>query len=174
MNKRFTTRKLCILGLLTALTVILGMFATFRIGNLIKVPFKFITVFIVGFLYGPLSAGIVAAIADFLEALRLGVNPFITLVEFICGVIFGICFLGAKENSAYYVRAVLCAMLQLLISFTLMSLILTKMGIYASFRAAALMRLPAMIILFSLHTFVMCGARNLVFRLKKYITKEEL
>lgn len=169
MKEKLTTRKICILGLLTALTVILGMFATFRVGSLIKIPFKFITVFIVGFIYGPLSAGIVAAIADFLEALRLGVNPFITMVEFLGGVIFGICFYKAKENRAYYIRAVICALLQFIMSFTVMSFILEKMGIYASFRAAVLMRLPAMIILFALHLIVMCGGRKLVFRFKKQI-----
>lgn len=172
VKEKFTTRKICILGLLTALTVILGLFATFRIGNLIKIPFKFITVFVVGFIYGPVSAGIVAAIADFLEALRLGVNPFITAVEFLGGVIFGLCFYKASENRTYYLRAVICALLQFVLGFTVMSVILTKMGIYQSFWAAVWMRLPAMIILFALHLTVMCGGRRLVFRLKSFISKE--
>lgn len=173
MKKKISTRQICVLGLLTAFTVILGMFATFRVGNLIKIPLKFVTVFLVGVLYGPVSAGGVAAIADFLEALKLGVNPFITMVEFIGGVIYGFCFYKAGENRSYYFRAVICAVLQFLLSFTIMSVILQKMGIYPSFSAAVTMRLPAMIILFVLHLIVMCGLRTLVFRLKKLISKDD-
>ena len=140
-----------------------------RIGNLIKVPFKFISVFIVGFLYGPIPAGLVAGIADFLEALKLGVNPAITMVEFLGGVIFGLSFLKAKENRAYYLRAVVCATLQFALNFFAMSLILKTMGIYPTFWAAVSMRLPAMIIIFALQLIVMCGGRKLVFNLKKFL-----
>jgi len=173
MNKRISTKKITALGLLTAITVILGIFATFRIGNIIKVPLKFVTVFLVGFLYGPLSAGLVAAIADFIEALKMGVNPLITAVEFLCGFVFGVCFINAKDNKRYYIRAVLCAFIQFIISFALMSEILTAMGIFASFRAAVWMRLPAMAILFALHIIVMCGGKRLVFRLKNFISKDD-
>ncbi len=171
---KISTRKMCVLALLTALTVILGMFATFRIGNLVKLPFKFITVFMVGFLYGPVWAGSVAAIADFLEALKMGVNPAITLVEFIGGVIFGLCFFRSRENRIYYVRAFVCALLQFFMNFTVMSVILVKMGIYPSFSAAVLMRLVAMIILFASQLIVLCGGRRLAFILKNFISKGDL
>ncbi len=172
MKKRISTKKICALGLLAAITVILGVFATFRVGNLIKIPMKFISVFIVGALYGPISAGAVASIADLIEASRLGINPMITAVEFLCGFVFGICFYKAKDNKKYYLRALICAVLQFLIAFTIMSKILAYMGIYAGFWAAAWMRLPQMIILFVLHIAVMCGARRLVFQLKEFISKE--
>lgn len=174
MKKRISTRKMCLLGLFAAITVILGMFATIRVGNLIKIPFKFITVFVVGAIYGPLSAGIVAAIADFFEALKLGVNPLITMVEFLGGVIFGLCFYKAKPNYAYYIRALVCALLQFTISFTLMSLILKFMGIYPTFWSAVWTRMPAMAILFVCHMLVMCGGKRMIFNLKNYIKKEDL
>ena len=173
MKKQFSTKKICTLGLLTAMTVILGVFATFRIGNFIKIPIKFITVFVVGVLYGPLSSGAVAAIADFIEALKLGVNPLITLVEFVCGFIFGACFYKVKDNRNYYVRALICAVLQLAVSFTVMSEILHQMGIYASFWAAVWMRLVPMVIIFVLHMIVMWGGKKLVFRLKDFIEKKD-
>ena len=171
--KRISTKKICTLGLLTAITVILGVFATFRVGNLMKIPMKFITVFIVGVLYGPVSAGSVAAIADLIEAARMGINPIITTVEFVCGFVFGICFYRVKDNKNYYIRAVLCAILQFMIAFFIMSVILAKMGIYAGFWTAVWMRLPQMIILFVLHTAVMCGGRRLVFSLKKFVSEGE-
>ena len=170
--KEISTKKICTLGLLTAITVILGIFATFRVGNLIKVPMKFISVFLVGVLYGPFSAGSVAAIADLIEATKMGINPLITAVEFLCGFIFGVCFYKVKDNKRYYLRALICASLQFLIAFFIMSYILCTMGIYAGFRTAVWMRLPQMIILFVLHTLVMCGGKKLVFQLRRRMDNE--
>jgi len=169
--KRISTKKICTLGLLTAITVILGVFATFRVGNLIKVPMKFISVFLVGVLYGPLSAGSVAAIADLIEATKMGINPMITAVEFLCGFIFGACFYKVQDNKKYYLRALICAVLQFLVAFFVMSYILCSMGIFADFWMATWVRLPQMIILFVLHTAVMCGSRRLVFQLKDFLTR---
>lgn len=173
MKKRISTKKICTLGLLTAVTVILGVFATFRVGNLMKIPMKFITVFVVGVLYGPFSAGSVAAVADLVEASKMGINPLITAVEFLCGFVFGACFYKAKDNKRYYLRVLTCAFLQFLIAFFIMSNILAAMGIYAGFWAAVWMRLPQMIILFMLHTGVMYGVRRLVFSLKKFVSEGE-
>ena len=103
----------------------------------------------------------------------MGINPVITAVEFLCGFTFGICFFKAKDNKSYYLRAVVCAVLQFLIAFFIMSIVLSHMGIYAGFKNAVLMRMPQMIILFVLHTAVMCGGRKLVFRLKEFISKED-
>lgn len=172
MKRKISTKKICALGLLTAITVVLGIFATFRVGNLIKIPLKFITVFIVGALYGPIPAGSVAAVADLIEASKMGINPMITGVEFLCGLVFGLCFYKVKDNKMYYLRALICALLQFIIAFFVMSQILAVMGVYAGFRAAAWMRLPQMIILFVLHMVVMCGGRKLVFRLKEFMSKE--
>ena len=167
--KRNSTKRICILGLLTAITVVLGILATFRVGNLIKIPLKFISVFLVGFIFGPLQSGGVAAIADLIEASKMGINPMITGVEFLCGFIFGLCFYKARNNKKYYMRALICALLQLMTAFFVMSFILVSMGIYATFWAAVWMRLPQMIILFVLHTAVMCGGKKLVFRLRDFV-----
>ncbi len=139
---------------------------------MMKFPMKFISVFIVGVLYGPFSAGSVAAIADLIEATKMGINPMITAVEFLCGFIFGACFYKVKDNKKYYIRAIVCAVLQFLIAFFIMSNILTAMGIYASFWVAVWMRLPQMVILFVLHTLVMCGGKKLVFQLKRRLDNE--
>ena len=172
MKQRISTKKICALGLLAAITVILGVFATFRVGNLIKIPMKFVSVFLVGALYGPFSAGSVAAVADLIEATKMGINPMITAVEFLCGFIFGMCFYKVRDNKKYYLRAFLCAVLQFLVAFFIMSHILCLMGIYAGFRAAVWMRLPQMVILFVLHMVVMCGGKKLVFRLKGRMDNE--
>ena len=137
-----------------------------------KIPMKFITVFITGVLYGPFAAGSVAAIADLIEASKMGINPMITVVEFLCGFVFGLCFYKAKNNKKYYLRVVICSTLQFLIAVFVMSNILAHMGIYAGFKSAVLMRMPQMIILFVIHTVVMCAGKRLVFQLKEFVSKE--
>ena len=177
MRKRVSTRKICLLGVFAAITLILGIYATFRIGNQIKIPLKFITVFMTGMLFGPISAGSVAATADLLNATLMPVGAFlpqITLVEFLCGVIYGLCFYKARENKTYYLRCVICALLQLLIAMTVMSAVLVSVGYFPSFRSAVLVRFPAALVSFALQLLVMCGGRKLVFKLKKFISKDDL
>lgn len=175
MRKIFTTRKVCLLGVFAAITAILGIFATFRIGNQIKIPLKFITVFITGALFGPLSGGLVAAIADILNAVLVPVGPImpqITTVEFMYGVIFGAFFYKAKDNAFYYLRAVLCCVLQSVISVALMSKILADVGYFSSFGAAVSIRMPAILTTLALHLIVTCGGRKLIFKLRQLISKE--
>ena len=104
LMKNFTVKKTATLGILIAITVLLAIYMTFRVGNQIKIPMKFITIFITGALYGPLSAGIVAAISDLLNAFLVPVGPpllQITLIEFIGGVVFGLFFYKTKNNKRY-------------------------------------------------------------------------
>ncbi|MBQ3021716.1 MAG: folate family ECF transporter S component [Clostridia bacterium] len=175
MKQKFTTRKICLLGVFASITAILAIFATFRIGNQIKIPLKFIPVFMTGAIFGPISAGIVAAIGDILNAVLVPVGPImpqITAVEFLYGVIWGACFYKAKENTFYYLRSAICALLQFVISITLMSWILTGIGYFSSFSAAVVIRMPASLATFILHMAVCTIGRRLIFRLKKFITKE--
>lgn len=176
LKQKFTTRKICLLGIFAAITAILGIFATFRIGNQIKIPLKFITVFITGAAFGPLSGGLVAAIADILNAVLVPVGPLmpqITAVEFCYGVIYGAFFYKAADNYVYYLRATLCCVIQFVISITLMSWILTSVGYFSSFNAAVAIRMPAALVALALHLIVTCGGRKLIFTLRKYITKEQ-
>lgn len=176
MKQKFTTRKICLLGVFAAITAVLGIFATFRIGNQIKVPLKFISVFMTGAIFGPVSGGLVAAVADILNATLVPVGPImpqITAVEFVYGFIYGAFFFNAKENKSYYLRAAVCCLLQFIISITLMSLLLTQVGYFSSFGTAVVIRMPAALVTLALHLLVTCGGRKLVFRLKTFISKEE-
>jgi len=77
------TKKLCRLGLLTAITVILAMFFTFRIGTMIKIPLKFVSVFITGVFFGPIWGGVVGALGDFFNAVLMPVGAYIPLLTLI-------------------------------------------------------------------------------------------
>lgn len=172
--KKISTKKLCLLAVFTAVTIILGVYATFRIGNQIKIPTKFVTVFITGTIFGPLASGIVAAIADILNSVLMPVGaplPQITVVEFLCGIVYGLCFYKVKNNKMYYARAVLCALLQFAIGMTVMSKILADVGYFPSFQAACAVRFVPALISFALQIIVMCVLKNFIFKVNDYIAK---
>ncbi len=172
MKKKISTQKVCVLGLLTALSVIFAMLTTYRAIPLMKFSLKFIPVFIAGVFYGPFSAGVISAVGDFINAsLTTGVNPMITGVEFLNGFIFGLCFLKAGENKFYYIRAAVCAFLQMIIALTIMSEILVAMGLSPNFATAVAARLPEKLIIFVVQLAVMCVMKKVVFKLKKSLQR---
>lgn len=167
-KRKITVKKLCVLSMLTALTVILAIFCTFRIGNAIKIPFKFITVFITATVYGPVWGGVVGALGDFLNSVLVPVGaplPQITAVEFLYGVIFGL-FFYKKHGKIYYINTVICAFVMTIIDLTLVSYILTSVGYFSSFTVAVTIRFSASAIKFFMY-IVVC------ILLKKYITSFE-
>ena len=154
--------------MLTALTVILAVFCTFRIGNAIKIPFKFVTVFITAAVYGPVWGGVVGALGDFLNSVLFPVGaplPQITAVEFLYGVIFGL-FFYKKKGKGYYINSVICAFILTIIDLTLMSYILTSVGYFASFSVAVSIRFTASVVKFFMYIIVFI-------LLKKYLTSFE-
>ena len=172
---KITTHKLCALALLTAATVILSIFGTFRVGNQIKIPLKFLTVFLTGALYGPIAGGLVGAAGDILNAVLVPVGPLlpqITAVEFLYGAIFGLFFFKAENNGVYYIRAAVCSLLQFLIGITVTTYILVDVGYFSSFGAAVIIRLPAAIATLAMHIFCICIMKKLIFAGKRRFTLE--
>lgn len=100
MRQNFSkTHRLVIMALLVAISVILSRFLSISAWNL-KIGFAFIPVVMAGILFGPISAGIVAALADFLGATLLPIGQFFpgfTLTAFITGILFGV-FLYKKTT----------------------------------------------------------------------------
>ena len=174
-KKKITTKELCLFAVFTAITAILGIYATFRIGNQIKIPTKFISVFFTGVIFGPVAGGVVGAIADVLNSVLFPVGPplpQITAVEFLCGVVFGLCFYKAKDNKMYYVRAAICGVLQFVVSMTIMSKILADVGYFPNFLTACSVRVIPAVVLLAVQIAVMCIAKKFVFRLKDFTKKD--
>ena len=170
--KKFTVKKTATLGIIIAITVLLAIYMTFRVGNQIKIPMKFITIFITGALFGPISAGIVAAIADLLNAFLVPVGPpllQITIIEFIGGVIFGLFFYKAKNNKFYYLRALLCSLCQFLIGLFITTNVLVGVGYFADFKSAVIIRIGALLLTFAIQMAVLCLSKKFVFILKNRI-----
>ncbi|WP_304507832.1 folate family ECF transporter S component [Anaerotignum sp.] len=100
MQQKFSaTHRLVIMALLVAISIILSRFLSISAWNL-KIGFAFAPIAIAGILLGPVPAGIVAAVADFLGATLFPIGQFFpgfTLTAFLNGILYGI-FLYKKTN----------------------------------------------------------------------------
>ncbi len=175
MNKFFpklSVKDVCTLGLLLAITIILAVFGTFRIGDIIKIPTKFISVFVAGAVFGPVWGGICAALGDLLNAVIAPVGPFlpqITMIEFASGFAYGLFFLkdGGYTANDFAVRVILCILVQSFIDMVLTTSVLVFwVNYYSSFVFAFLLRLPAGILKAALQLCGMLALKRLVDRLR--------
>ena len=104
---KFTTRMLTTLALLTAVEIILSRFLSISAWN-IKIGFSFVHIVVATILFGPLEAGIVAALGDFIGALLFPIGayfPGFTLTAFLTGCVFGL-FLHRKQGWLQSIAAV--------------------------------------------------------------------
>ena len=104
---RFSTRMLTTLALLTAIEIVLSRFLSVNAWN-IKIGFSFVPVVVAAILYGPIAAGIVAAIGDFVGAILFPIGtyfPGFTLTAFLTGCVFGL-FLHKKQSWPRIIAAV--------------------------------------------------------------------
>lgn len=155
--EKLSVKKMCLLAMLTAVTVVLAIYCTLRVGNAIKIPLKFISVFITAALYGPVWGGVVGALGDILNSFLVPVGPplpQITAVEFLYGFIFGLFFYKKYEKKSYFLNTVICAVILTVIDIILMSYILTGVGYFPSFSASVSVRFTASLIKFVLYVIV--------------------
>lgn len=116
-----SVRDLCALALLIAITVLLGIYATLRVGSAIKIPFKFISVFITAALFGPFWGGSVGALADviafFLNPVGGAFIPQITMVEFLYGFTYGLLFFNMSSWNGFKTmfRIIVCVIFQIVV-----------------------------------------------------------
>ena len=141
----FTTKKLTLMALLTALEIVLSRFLSLSAWNT-KIGFAFVPVVLAALLLGPLPAAIVAALADFLGALLFPVGayfPGFTLTAFLMGLCYGF-FLYKKQRFWRILGAV--AVHQLVLSLLLNTLWISIL--YGSpYKALLVTRLPQCAIL---------------------------
>ena len=72
---KFNTKKLITLSVLVAMDVVLTRFLSINAWNT-RIGFGFVPMVIAAMMYGPLSAGIVAALADFIGAILFPTGPY--------------------------------------------------------------------------------------------------
>ena len=161
--KKLSTKDLCALALLTAITVILALTATIRIGNYIKIPLKFISVFLTGVLFGPLWAGASAAVGDIFNAFFSPVGSFmpqITLVEFLSGFLFGFFMFGTQKNqNRFYAKACLCVLAQFMLDMFVTPVFLVQAGIFPSYASAIAIRFAASLLKAAMQSAVLLSGK---------------
>ncbi len=117
------------LGILTAMKIILERLFSISMGDYVRISFSFIPVAVSGILLGPVGSTMVATVADLLGTVISGQTPFpgLTAVAALTGFFYGI-FLYRKEITLS--RAALCMLaVTVICSIILNSLCLYWMGI---------------------------------------------
>ncbi len=168
---RLSVKDICILGLLIAVTVILAVFGTFRIGNAIKVPTKFVSIFVTATLYGPFYGGLVAVLGDLFNCLLAPSGAFlpqITALEFLNGFVFGVFFFNDNiSKKGYMVRTFLCTAILLAVDIFLTGFVLVSVGIFPSFTAAFAVRIWASIVKAVLHIAIIFAFKSFTDNLRR-------
>ncbi len=169
---QLSVRDICTLGLLLSITILLAVYGTFRIGDIVKIPTKFVSVFIAAAVFGPVWGGICGALGDVLNAVIAPVGPFlpqITLIEFLSGFTYGLFFMKRKPYMGdYAVAAIICVFAQLFIDMVLTTAVLTFwVRYYESFTFAFVLRLIPGLLKASLQLVVLLACKGLVERIKR-------
>ena len=143
--QKITTKNLTAMALLIALEIILSRFLSISAWNT-KIGFSFVPVVAAALLLGPVYAGVVAALADFIGAVLFPVGPYFpgfTLTAFLTGLVFGL-FLYRQQNLPRVAGAV--AVNQFILSLLLNTLWISVL--YGSpFGPLLVTRIPQCIIL---------------------------
>ncbi len=171
--QKLNLRQLCALALLTAITVVLAVFCTIRIGNAIKIPLKFISVFLTAVIFGPWYGGLSAALGDILNLILAPSGaplPLLTVLEFLSGFIFGI-FFYPRTNKGYLFRVILCTFILFLTDMFLTTAVLTHAGYFATFTVGFAARIVAGVIKWLLQFTVLLLFKKYTHVLKKIMQK---
>lgn len=171
--QKLNVRQLCTLALLTAITVVLAVFCTIRVGSAIKIPLKFISVFLTAVIFGPWYAGLSAALGDILNLLLAPSGaplPLLTVLEFVNGFIFGLFFYTNTQKS-YFLRAFICTFLLFLSDMFLTTAVLTHAGYFPTFWVGFGTRIVAGVIKWALQFAVLLLFKKHTPRLKKIMQK---
>jgi ECF transporter S component (folate family) len=147
------TRNILFVGLFISLEIILTRFASIDT-PFVRISFEFVPIAVSAILFGPVTAGVAAAIADVLGMLvfpKGAYFPGFTLSAFVTGFLYGLILYKKKVTIA---RSCFAALAVILISTLALNTVwlvyLTKNGAYAIFIA----RLVKSVLYLPIQTFM--------------------
>ena len=117
---KFSIKKIAYLSVLVALEIVFSRFLSISAWN-IKIGFTFLPTVITGLLFGPVEAGIVAALSDFIGAILFPTGayfPGFTITALLSGLCFGLCL----KNNQSIPRIILAVVLNEILSLFLNTL----------------------------------------------------
>lgn len=128
---QLTTYKLCVMGILVALQIILSRITAISVGNWLRISFGFLPNAIAGYLLGPVGGLLVALVGDALGTILTGqvINPGLSLAASLSGLLYGL-FLYRRSVSV--LRTMLCLLsVSLVCHFLLNTYFLAAAGFMA-------------------------------------------
>ena len=159
-------RKLALIGMLTALTAVIGMYCTLRIGTGIKISFKFISVYVLSSMFGPLWGGLSCVFSDIIS---YAVNPvaaflpMITFCEFLYGFTDGLFYYNKKVSIP---KIIICSFFEIIfINIILTSYFLIPvMGL--SYIDMIILRLPSALLTLIIRIALLIPLRSILTKIK--------
>ena len=134
-------RNILFVGLFISLEIILTRFLSVE-NAIIRISFEFIPIAISAILFGPVTAGIAAAIADILGMMifpKGAYFPGFTLSTFITGFLYGVVFYNKKVTLVRaFIAAIAVNLIVTLVLNTIWLICLTHNGAYAILTARAI------------------------------------
>ncbi len=169
---RLSVKGICTLGLILAVTILLAVFGTFRLGDVVKIPTKFISVFVAAAVFGPVWGGACGALGDLLNAVIAPVGPLlpqITVIEFLSGFTYGLFFMKNEyTKNTFVAMTIVCVLVQVVIDMVLTTAVLTFwVGYYPDFMSAFWLRLPAGLIKGALQLALILPCKGFIERIKR-------
>lgn len=117
-KEKFSLEKMCKLALLIALQVVLARFISVNTMG-VRIGFSFIPVMLAAYMFGPVSAGAVSALADLIGVILFPTGPFhpgFTLMAFCSGVVFGFLLdMERPDDFRYWLKTVLAVLIHCLL-----------------------------------------------------------
>lgn len=170
-----SVRDLCALALLIAITVLLGIYATVRVGSAIKIPFKFISVFITAALFGPFWGGTVGALADIIAYLLSPVGgafiPQITMIEFLYGFVYGLFFYNMSSWGGFktMLKIMICVIFHIVVLNLGLTTYMLMPIMQMEYYPLLVMRAPAAVINMALQLVVLAVLSKYISSFRKIL-----
>lgn len=165
--KKLGTRKLVLMALLVAISIILARFFVFYLTSTIRISFGSVPIILAGLLLGPVAGGITGAVADILGATLfspLGYYPPLTLPAILVGVIPALLKPYFLKEMKFYRMLLLVFVTKIVTSIGLTTLLLSRL--YGNpFLAILFPRVPVSLLIAAVEAI-------LVFVLYKRLHKE--
>lgn len=158
MPKKINIRVLTTAAMLTAMSIIIGIFCKNYMDfgrGLFRITFENLPIILAGIFFGPLVGGIVGAASDVISYLLstqvYGINLIVTAGAVTVGVVSGIVsHYIVKKNG--YVKFVLSCV----IAHILGSMIVKSIGLYQFYGVAVMWRIPTYILIIAIESTVLC------------------
>ncbi len=171
MQKFRNTKTITVIGMLTAVSVILG-YLKIPVTSLIEIRFTNLPIAVGGALLGPVAGGLVGALSDIVQYLAKPTGPFFpgfTISSCVTGIIFGLVLKSKNEPaSSISIKRIILAevLVTLLVSLPLNSLWLSML--YGNgFIAVLSSRLLKELVMFPINTVLLTAVIKPVGRFNK-------